>query len=290
MKNYENFDGIHKFDIQIFNGLETEKVTHFFTPYHITLPLLISCFGITYPNPKYYIKRFPVRNFILEHIISGKGYCIIDDKKYTISAGDTYLLKAGENCEYFADKDDPYHKVWVNFNGKLPAELINLYSLKDSIYKNVNLSPLFEKLFKLDEVSVNFTQIQFEATAIITEMLMLLAKSINTNKNITKLAAKIADELCQSINKPYSLDELSKKLFISKSEIIRQFKKSYNITPYQYLIEIKINYAKIMLKNNTRSITEISEHLGFNSPYHFSNTFKQKTGISPIKYRQSVQN
>ena len=69
MKNYENFDGIDNFDIQRYNGLETEKVTHFFAPYHITLPLLITCFGITNPNPNYYIKRFPVRNFILEHIV-----------------------------------------------------------------------------------------------------------------------------------------------------------------------------------------------------------------------------
>ena len=289
MKKYENFNIIRQFDVSNYKGLDKEVITHFENPQGLIFPLSISCYGITYPTPNYYIKRFPVRNFILEHIVSGKGYIIINGKKTEVSAGDTYLLKSGENVEYYADPNDPYQKLWVNFNGDFVREMINLYKLRETVYKGVDLCPLFEKLFKLEDISVNFAQIRFEATTLITELLMALAKSVDDAEYLPEIAVTICKELYRQINRPYSLDELSKKLFLSKSEIIRYFKNAYKLTPYQYLLNSKMNYAKTMLQNGTYTVKEIAEHLGFYSAYHFSNTFKQREGLSPTEYRKQIR-
>lgn len=286
MKKYENFNLIQKNDIQQFSGLETEVSTHFLNYVEKVYPLHASCCGITNPCPSYYIKRSPATTFVLEQVISGKGYVIVNNKKYTVSSGDTYLLKPTENCEYFADKLDPYKKIWVNFNGPLARELVSLYQLQDTVYKNVDLSACFEKLFKLEEISTDLDLIHFDLSATITQMLILLAKSKTSTKHVSQIAVTIKSSLDNNITKPFSLEQLTKDLFVSKTELIRYFKNAYDITPYQYLLNLKINHAKIMLENGNYSLLDIANHLSFSSPYHLSKIFKQKTGISPSEYKQ----
>ncbi|MBO4573542.1 MAG: helix-turn-helix domain-containing protein [Clostridia bacterium] len=287
MEKYTTFNIIRQHDIQEYGGLETEIITHFHNPQGRTFPLSLSCFGVTFPTPDYYIKRYPVRGFILEHIVSGKGYVVIDGKKHTVSEGDTYLLKSGENCEYYSDKKNPYKKLWVNFSGEFPRSLISLYQLKDNFYKNVKLDDLFEKLYAIENISTDIALVRFDATAVITEMLMRLAKSIDKLDYMPETAIKIKTALIRSVNKPFSLENLCNELFLSKSEIIRIFKKSFKETPYRFLLNIKISYAKTMLENSMSSIKEIADHLGFSSPYHFSDTFKKHVGISPVHYRKN---
>jgi len=289
MKEYENYNFIRKFDIQEYGGLETEASLHFLNFVEKSYPITYSCCGITYPTPKYYIKHYPCPVFVLEHVISGKGYVIVNNKKHTVKAGDTYLLKPTENCEYFSDKNNPYQKIWINFRGPLAYELVSQYNLQDTIYTNVNLAPCFEKLFKIEEISVDLDIINFKLASIITEMLMLLAESKNTSKNVSSLATTIRNSLDYYINQPFSLENLAKELNTSKTEIIRQFKKAYNITPYQYVLKIKLAQAKIMLENGPYSIVEIAERFAFNNPYHFSEIFKEKIGLSPTEYRKKFQ-
>ena len=289
MKKYENFNLIQNFDIQEFSGLETEVSTHFLNSIEKSYPLSSTCCGITYPTPNYYIKRSPATIFVLEHIISGKGYVVVNGEKHTVTTGDTYLLKPTENCEYFADKQDPYKKIWVNFKGSFARELISQYQLQDTIYHNVDLTPCFEQLFKLEEISTDLDIIHYDLTSIITQMLMLLAKSKSSAKHVSHIASLVKTRLDASANQIFSLEDIAKDLFISKTEIIRYFKKAYNTTPYQYLLNIKINHAKIMLENGTYTIVEISNQLAFSNPYHFSKIFKQKTGLSPSEYRKKIQ-
>lgn len=289
MKKYESFNIIKKVDIQQFKGLQNEIITHFHNPKGQIFPIYISCFGITFPTPDYYVKRAHVAGYILEHIVKGKGYVVVNGNKFTVSQGDTYLLKTGESVEYYSDPQEPYKKLWVNFQGELPSQLVSIYKLRDTVYKDVKLSPLYDQLYKLDEISTDISEIHFEAAGIITQMITALAKSIEDNRFIPKRAILIRNELKYAVNGSFNLDTICEKLFISKSEVIRIFKKSYGVTPYQYLLDLKISTAKSILENGNASINDISEILCFANPYHFSETFKKHVGISPLKYRKKMR-
>ena len=290
MKKYENFNLIQKYDIQAFSGLDTEESTHFLNSIEKFYPISSTCYGITYPNPNYYIKRSPNTAFVLEYVISGKGYVIVNGKKNIVTAGDTYLLKPTEKCEYFSDKTTPYKKLWVNFKGPLAQEIISQYQLNDTVYKGIDLSENFEKLFKLEEISIDLDIVHFDLATIITEILIKIAKSNSVTQNVSQIASKVKYFLDTRLTQTFSLDLLSKNLFISKTEIIRYFKKAYGITPYQYFLNLKISNAKLMLESNSYSIIEISNFLAFSNPYHFSKIFKQKVGISPSEYKKKIKN
>ncbi|MEA4962495.1 helix-turn-helix transcriptional regulator [Lutispora sp.] len=91
------------------------------------------------------------------------------------------------------------------------------------------------------------------------------------NANIT-----IAD-ICDEIN-------------ISPFHFIRTFKKKNGISPHQYLLKIRIQKARELLKSGRYSVSETAMLCGFVSMPHFSSTFKDMTGCSPVEYKRiSVQ-
>ena len=276
-------------DIQSFNGLQNETFISFDIAQGMNFPLRVSMCGITYPTKNYYIKRSPVRGFVLEYVISGQGYVIVDGKKHMVSAGNCYLLKMGEQCEYFADESNPYHKLWVNFYGSFAHDIVSKYQLIDTVYF-CNLNGEFEKLFKLEEISTSLSVIHFKAAAIITDMLLKLAESCQQPKNASEIAKQVYRKIITSINLPFRLEDLSKELCISKSELIRHFKRAYGIPPYKYLINLRINHAKNMLTNEKLSVSEIAEFLCFSDQFYFANIFKQHVGISPLQYRKKMKN
>lgn len=72
---------------------------------------------------------------------------------------------------------------------------------------------------------------------------------------------------------------------VSASCFNRRFKKEIGITPIEYLIEIRIQRAKTMLRRKNISVTDVAMRCGFGSTAHFSTCFQSRLGISPSEYR-----
>jgi AraC family transcriptional activator of pobA len=64
-------------------------------------------------------------------------------------------------------------------------------------------------------------------------------------------------------------------------------KKESGKTAQDYIQNKIIDVAKERIFNINKSISEIAYDLGFKYPQHFTRLFKQKTGVSPIEYRNS---
>ena len=93
------------------------------------------------------------------------------------------------------------------------------------------------------------------------------------------------------IHKNYSnkitLQDIADSVFVSKGECCRFFKKSLKMSPYDYLINYRINESMKLLKNTSFSILDIAENVGFNNVSHYIQIFKKKTGQTPHEYRNS---
>jgi len=289
MKKYKNFDSINKNDIHIFRGLENE-VSFSPAPEADFVPLRVTKLGITYPNKEYYIRREPSPCFIIEYIVSGCGYLEINGEKHKLKSGDAYIIHPGDFCTYYADAIDPYKKYWINFSsGFFFTELLKAYDINDRVIREMDLSEFFDKLFGLEEIYETNDEICVPASEVIFSLLMKIAK--HKKNDITSVKRDLAHQvrflLNRSVSSSITIEDISKKLYRSKNDIIRQFKKKYNITPYNYLIELRIGRAKNLLVNSDKTLAEIANKLCFSSEYHFSNTFKKKTGTSPSEFRKN---
>ena len=90
------------------------------------------------------------------------------------------------------------------------------------------------------------------------------------------------------LEKNYSQDVTNSKLAheckISEEHFRKLFKKTYGISPKQYITDMRINKAKQLLKEGILKINAISELCGFSNQYHFCRFFKKKTGFTPTEF------
>lgn len=290
MEKYITFDHIRKKDIISFTGLENEVLTYI---YHSQkkVPLSIESFGITFPSPNFHIQRYDAKYFILEYIVSGKGYLKINGKLHELQANDVYLLEPGSSHEYYADKDEPFKKYWINFRSDVFFNIFNEYDLKHIyVFRDTDISEEMTKIFELEKVSLYNDQIYKEASKHLFAIFMKLAEKNEIKTKGSVVAQQILAELDKAIDSSISIDEICNTLFISRSKLIREFKKYYDITPHAYLMNRKISFSKMLLQNTNHSIKSIANHLGFADEHYFSNVFKNKTGMTPSEYRKSKSN
>lgn len=122
----------------------------------------------------------------------------------------------------------------------------------------------------------------------------LLADFANKDKIITDerfdrmKSSRLVSELCRRIykNKSTNIKELSHKLGYSESYLRKSFRKVMGIALGQYIIEVRLTAAMYYLSTSERSVSEITELVGYDSIYSLSRAFKVHVGLSPSAYRQ----
>ncbi len=83
-----------------------------------------------------------------------------------------------------------------------------------------------------------------------------------------------------------TLDDLTSVASCNKTTLIQAFKEIYGTTPFDYIIQIRLQKAKELLVNTDTSISEISNLIGFRSVHYFSRFFKEKEHYSPLEFRR----
>lgn len=119
---------------------------------------------------------------------------------------------------------------------------------------------------------------------------VLKIRKINSKKQIDKVEKLVIDTF-KMIDENYhdsylSLDGVASKLNISVSYLSSIIKKYKNITFNKYLIQVRMEKAKELLKFTNEKILNISKQVGYNEVYYFSHSFKKYTGLTPGSYRE----
>ena len=251
-------------------------------------PFYASRVGRTFPDKDYYIKRARYSSFILEYVVSGKGFLEIDGNRYELSAGDVYLISPGKPHAYGAERNDPFEKIWINFSSDMFMTvlseflLIGRYVFKDKSH----LKGSFENLIATASDTENSNFIQTELCKAVFSIFAELSKSaapeISAGGDFEQRARRILSGAYSDVK----IKNLAEKLCVSQAQLIKRFKAAYGVTPYQFLLTKKIDAAKELLLTTNLTVKEISLRLFFQNEHYFSNIFKQKLGLSPTEFRR----
>jgi AraC family transcriptional regulator len=82
-----------------------------------------------------------------------------------------------------------------------------------------------------------------------------------------------------------SLAELAAVINISATYFASLFKQAMGITPHQYVIQQRVERAKLMLSKTDLAIADIALQVGFSSQSHLTQQFKRFTGVTPKQVR-----
>lgn len=87
-----------------------------------------------------------------------------------------------------------------------------------------------------------------------------------------------------------SLDTLEERTHISRFHLSHLFKEEINMSPIQYLSQVRFEQAKKLLTTTNMSVFRIAESVGFSSDTYFSKRFKEYVGLTPNRYRTKYRN
>lgn len=87
------------------------------------------------------------------------------------------------------------------------------------------------------------------------------------------------------IENPLSPEEIASQLGLGYSWFRKTFKEYTGVSPAQYQIQLRLNYAKELLTRTSLNITEIAYKLHFENVGQFSTFFKKREGLTPKEYR-----
>lgn len=89
------------------------------------------------------------------------------------------------------------------------------------------------------------------------------------------------------LNRDLSLAELASVISISPTYFASLFKQAMEISPHQYVIQQRVERAKLMLLRTDLAIADIALQVGFSSQSHLTQQFKRVTGMTPKQVRPS---
>lgn len=98
---------------------------------------------------------------------------------------------------------------------------------------------------------------------------------------------EVVKEIVKHACEADSIDDIAKRMGVSRRTLERRFKEIMNETPQQFRLRCKIAMAKQLLAKGYKVI-DVSEQCGFNDQSHFSKVFGKLVGKSPKKYQLSL--
>jgi AraC-like DNA-binding protein len=97
---------------------------------------------------------------------------------------------------------------------------------------------------------------------------------------VTKVEEKLAEE-------NFDFDQFAIDMATSKSTLHRKLKSLTGLSPGEFIRNIRLKHAALMLSKNTGNISEIAFAVGFNDPKYFSRCFKIEFGLTPREYQEA---
>ena len=182
---------------------------------------------------------------------------------------------------------------WSNISDKNQAEVAQiLLKHKMNSFPGKGIGELFDQIYK--EISEHKFGFERLVNNTLDEIIIQLGRAVSMNrckyyedceKGILKLEQKLKNDLSYR----WTLKDMSGIMNMGQTSLNHLLKRKTGFTPQQYLLRLRIEEAKSLLKRTESNMTEIALDCGFSSSQHFSAVFRRTSGFRPKDYRKELQ-
>ena len=148
--------------------------------------------------------------------------------------------------------------------------------LEKFLYKKDFVPSFGFSLKSKDELVANWTLCFLEATKMVIKYRMI----------DDKLVYRIGKYVVVHVDERLSLDDVGNGVFLNASYISHIFKKVTGMAFVDFMTEVKIDRAKVLLRDKDKRVFEIANTLGYSNQEYFAKKFKMWTGFTPTEYQK----
>ena len=193
---------------------------------------------------------------------------------------------------FYLGIDDLYIKGYPKNFIPYDSAVIQLHKYQQEIYqcyheivltqekKEVGWS-LMTKVLSLQFLVLLLKELAPQASSTIQEYFQLKTYDKQT------IAQTITSYFQENYMKKISVEEIARSSYLSTTYITKIYKEITGDTPINYLINLRMEKAREILKEGHFSIQDAAKKVGYDDPYYFSKLFKKRFGVSPSAYKRS---
>jgi AraC-like DNA-binding protein len=111
-------------------------------------------------------------------------------------------------------------------------------------------------------------------------------ENISGNGSITPQTLKIIQYINKNRRAKLTIKSLAEEFSLSESCLSKTFKRETGYNVGEFILNARINEAKLLLSSTKYSVNQIANELCFSSANYFGLIFKQKVGVSPLMYKR----
>ncbi len=244
-------------------------------------------------------------HYSVGYVITGDRKVIMPSGSYSYHSGDATVGTPYVYHRTVSNSDIPYDSYIIKFTPEFIKPFIN--HVEKNIFNELCSQMVFhfsdeiqikiEKIFfeMLEEYNKNVYYTEFILQGMLFRLLMTIWEN-KLNDNIkghkSPLSKSIVDILIYIENNYYkkiTLEKTAQMAHFSNSYFSRMFKLQLGIPFKEYVNNVRITQAKKMLIQTNKSIMEIALDTGYCHGDYLSVQFKNKTGMTPSQFRNSLK-
>ena len=243
------------------------------------------------------------------YVVRGKLRVTVAGRNYVFQPGEGFYINT--NILHTMEPADPQEGVyWYSYmfhpmflSGHYKSVFETKYMSPILKNKRCDLIPFFGQDVRQQQILQLLLQAEqleeqpggeFRIRNIFSEIWLLLMGVIEASAESFRLTNPVNQERIQSmltyIHRHYhekiTLEQIAAAAVVSKRECLRCFQSCIQKTPFEYLLDYRVQIAEKLLQTTTLSITEIALQTGFSNSAYFTKVFKALRKISPSQYRK----
>jgi AraC-like DNA-binding protein len=259
-------------------------------------------------------KRAPcVKSRMVLWCKAGTGVVSVNKKECLMEAGRCLFLPWAHQIYYKADREDPFFLGGVHI---VPEHAVNKPVAFDVAHddrhplaqvqyrKDVNIpelrglkigfldsnAPLLHLLEYIAGLFVRKRTDEWMARSLaqllLCEWRRFEQRSELYDHDVPPSLERMKQFIASHLHTPLSLRDLVEFSRLSPSTVGRIFRENLGVTPVSWIMQMKIERAKILMRTRQISVADVGAQVGIPDPYYFSKCFRKATGISPQEYRK----
>lgn len=239
-----------------------------------------------------------VRNQYLMHFVTGgHGTYTMGGKEFPVGPGEVFLIYPGDVTFYRADTKTPWIYSWIAFHGKEADRIMKRCGFTkespvvDYARNNPQRKERVENLLAgLMEQAASKNQGEYGLKGylyLIFDQLEL--RDIQDGGLREQYVRKAKNFIAENFSYDLKIQDVADHVGLDRTYLYRLFREHQGKSPYEYLLNLRFQEARNMLRFSDMSVTMIACSCGFKDSSAFCRHFKKAYGQSPLAYRKSQQ-